>query len=356
VVPTGDPVLQGVCAVLVLALPAAMLLVARRPRRRRVLAAGLAGAAAAMASLVGTALVGAGALGPASVLDAAITAALTAVVAIIASTRLRPLGGGVFAALWGVLVLPPVFAAAVGSVPSLVQVVFGAVDYAGVLATHVAPAASLLALSLLSSAPQDEPAPPRPGLARSIAAVLLLTVGASAWMIGVERAVTAATGRTLANAIVGVLIGALVAVLIARIAGRTAGAGWLVVGAVLGWGAIGSGAAFLAPVGAGAAVVIGAASGTAIIARAPASADLLRRGAVAVIVSVAIGGVVLAVLADGFGLAATGATAPVAGQLGAVIAIGLGSALSGALCAALALLAQRLAPHRDSSERLREGE
>ncbi|UTT62396.1 hypothetical protein [Microcella humidisoli] len=333
----SDPVLQAVCAVLVLAVPVALLMGLRPPGERRTLAVTVAGLVAAAGVIIGAAIRG-GSVDPASiVLDAALAAAITGSVAVLAATRLGALGGGVFAAVWGVIVLPPVFAAVVGTVPSLVQTVFGAVDYAGVLATHVAPAASLFALSLLPARPRAAKPSEPARLSRAIVATVLLAVGATAWMVGVERVVNAATGRTLGNAVVGVLLGALVWALVARIAGRPGSPTGLVAGAVLGWAAIGAGVAFLSPVGLATAVVIGTASGTAVIVRAPAAADPVRRVAVGVIVAASVGGVVLALLADGFGLAATGAVAPVLGQLGAVLAIALGSAASGLLCGALAI-------------------
>lgn len=333
----SDPLLQALSALLVLVVPAALLLVHPPSNARRILAVTLAGLGAGAAALGGGVMRGGAVDVGAIVLDAALAAAITGAVAVLAATRLGALGGGVFAAAWGVIVLPPVFAAVVGTVPSLVQTVFGAVDYAGVLATHVAPAASLIALSLLPGRPRETKPPPLIGTPRAIVATVLLTVGATAWMVGVERVVNAATGRTLGNAIVGILIGALVWVLVARIAGRPGGPRGLVAGAVLGWAAIGAGVAFLSPVGLVTAAVIGTASGAAVVVRAPAAADPVRRGAIGAIVAASVGGIVLALLADGFGLAATGAVAPVVGQLGAVLAIALGSVASGLLCGALAI-------------------
>lgn len=330
----SDPVLQLVCAVLVLAVPAAPLVLFPAPHGRRAAAAVAAGVAGVAVSLAIDAVVPAPVDGAGSLLDAALAGAIAASVAVLAALRLGSLGGAVFAAVWSILVFQPVFAALVGSVPSLVQTVFGAVDYAGVLATHVAAAASFIALSLLPVPPRDAASAPAPSasLGRAIVAVLLLTIGATAWMVGLERVINAATGRILGNAIVGVLLGALMWALIARIAGRPFSPRGLVAGGVLGWAAIGAGVAFLSPMALAASAVIGVAGGAAVVVRARPGADPGRRGAIAVIVAVAIGGVILALLADGFGMAATGSTALVAGQLGAVIAIALGSAASGLLC------------------------
>ncbi|MBX9718177.1 MAG: hypothetical protein K2X36_04965 [Microbacteriaceae bacterium] len=329
--------LQIVCAALVLTIPVGLATVFPPPHHRRFVAVAIAGAIGAIASLAVDALLSAPVDTAGRVLDAAVAAAIAASVAVLASLRLGSLGGAVFASTWSILVFPAIAAAVVGSVPSLVQIVFGAVDYAGVLATHVAAAASLIVLSALPVPPGELGATPvSAALGRSAVAVVLVTVGASAWMVGVERVVNVATGRILGNAVIGLLLGALVWALIERIAGRPFAPAGLVAGVVLGWGAIGLGVAFLSPMALAASIVIGVAGGAAVVLRARDGADPGRRGAIAVIVSVAIGGIVLALLADGFGMAATGSTALVVGQLGAVLAVGLVSAASGVICWALA--------------------
>lgn len=333
----SDAALQLVCAVLVLAVPAGLLTAVRPAAPRRLLTVAAVALIAAVASLAVDTVLSAPVDGPARVLDAALAGSVAASVAVLAALRLGRLGGAVFAAAWSILVFQPIVAAVVGSVPSLVQTVFGAVDYAGVLATHVAAAASLVVVSLLPVPSHQAMAAGAPAtIGRAVVGTLLVTVGAAAWMVGVERVVNAATGRTLGNAVVGLLLGALVWALIERIAGSAFAPVGLVAGAVLAWGSLGLGVAFLSPMALGASVVIGVAGGAAVVVRAREGAHPQRRGALAVIVSVAIGGLILALLADGFGMAATGSTALVAGQLGAVIVIGLGSAASGVLCWALA--------------------
>lgn len=333
----SDPVLQLLCAVLVLGVPVALLIAFPPPHRRRVLAVVVVGIVGAAASLIVDVLLAADVDLPARVLDSSLAAALAASVAVLASLRLGTLGGAVFGAAWSIIVFQPVAAALVGSVPSLVQTVFGAVDYAGVLVTHVAAAASLIVLHALPMPPrQAVPRLASASLRRAVVASLLFTVGATGWMVGVERVINAATGRTLANAVVGLLLGAVVWVVIERIAGRPFVPSGLVAGAALGWAAVGLGVAFLSPMALAATAVIGVAGGAAVVVRAREGADLGRRGAIAVIVAVAIGGIVLALLADGFGLAATGSTALVVGQLGAVLAISLGSAGSSVICWMLA--------------------
>lgn len=332
-----DPVLQLVASLLVLAIPAALLTAFRASGSRRIAAVASAGIVGSAASLVVDALLSTPVDGPGRILDAAFAGAIAASIAVLAALRLGTLGGAVFGAAWSVIVFQPVFAALVGSVPSLVQTVFGAVDYAGVLVTHVAAAASFMVLHALPVPPRESVAvPTATSLRGAVAATALLTLGASSWMVGVERVINEATGRILGNAVVGLLVGAVIWTIIERIAGRPFTPGGLVAGAVLGWGAIGLGVAFLSPMALGASAVIGVAGGAAVVVRARDGSDLGRRGAIAVIVAVAIGGIVLALLADGFGMAATGSTALVVGQLGAVFAIGLGSAASGLLCWALA--------------------
>lgn len=347
----SDAMLQLACAALVLAVPAGLLTVFGPSPLRRLVTVAAAGLVGAVGSIAVDVLTAGSVDAPARVLDAAVAGSVAASVAVIASFRLGSLGGAVFAAVWSILVFQPVFAAVVGSVPSLVQTVFGAVDYAGVLATHVVAAASLIVLSLLPVPRRDAIIVPPPAtFGRALVATALVTIGASAWMVGVEGVVNAATGRILGNSVVGLLLGALVWALIERIAGSLFAPSGLVAGAVLAWGSIGLGVAFLSPMALGASVVIGVAGGAAVVVRAREGTDQLRRGSAAVIVSVAIGGLVLALLADGFGMAATGSTALVVGQLGAVVAVGVGAAGLGVVCWALAagaiVLQERSRPAR----------
>lgn len=333
----SDPVLQLVASLFVLAIPAALFTVFPAPQSRRISAVAVAGVVGALASFTVDALLSAPVDVFGSILDAAFAGAIAASIAVLAALRLGTLGGAVFGTVWSVIVFQPVFSALVGSVPSLVQTVFGAVDYAGVLATHVAAAASFIVLHSLPVPPRGSAAVREArSLRRAVIATALLTLGAASWMVGVERVINEATGRILGNAIVGLLLGAAIWSIVERIAGRPFAPGGLVAGAVLGWAAIGLGVAFLSPMALGASAVIGVAGGAAAVVRARDGANLERRGAIAVIVSVSIGGVVFALLADGFGMAATGSTGLVAGQLGAVLAIGLGSAASGLLCWVLA--------------------
>jgi hypothetical protein len=270
-------------------------------------------------------------------------------VALLAARRFGPLGAAVFASLWSVLVFQPVFAATVGSVPSLVQIVFGAVDFSAVLSTHVAASASMIAATLLPGVRRRSArVAAAVTLPRAMLSAAFVVVGATAWMVGAERVLSLATGRTLANALVGLVLGAAMWWLIERIAGKPFSPWGPTMGVVIAWGAIGLGVPFLAPTALGATAVIATASGAAIVVRAPSGAILERRVSLGIIVAVAVGGIVLALLADGFGMAATGSTALVAGQLGAVIAIAVGAFGTGLLCAGAALIAVVVAERRSS--------
>lgn len=328
-----DPALQLVCALLVMLVPTSMVMIAPSPHRSRVFAVIAAGVAGVTASIVIDLAFSSTVDLPGEVFDAAAAGAVTASVAVLAARRLGSLGGGVFAATWGLVVFQPAYSALVGTVPSLVQTVFGAVDFGGVLATHVAAASSLIVLSVLP-APRRRSQDGRPAVShrRAVIAAPLMVIGATAWMLGLERVVSETSGRILSNALAGLVLGALVWVLVERIAGHSLSPMGTVAGVVTAWGSIGLGVAFLSPMALVASTVFGVAGAAAVVIRARPQSDHGRRGAIAVIVAVAIGGTVLALLADGFGMAATGSTALVAGQLGALLTISVGAAGSGVLC------------------------
>ncbi|MDO8337269.1 MAG: hypothetical protein Q7T15_03335, partial [Microcella sp.] len=75
-----------------------------------------------------------------------------------------------------------------------------------------------------------------------------------------------------------------------------------------------------------------------------------RSWAVGAIGATATGGVIVALLADGFGLAATGTLVLAAAQLGAVLAVTVLAALGGVVCWAIAWAVVR-ATGRSSKER-----
>lgn len=346
---SSDPLLQLVAAPLVLLIPLGLLLLDAGPWRSRCASAAASVAVGIIASwALGDVLLNPGDP-PARLLDAAFAGSIAGAVALLAVRRLGPVGAAVFASLWSVLVFQPVFAATVGSVPSLMQIVFGAVDFSAVLATHVAASASIIAATLLPGVHRRPIAPSNSiGLTRALLAAGLVVIGATAWMVGAERVLSLATGRTLANALVGLVVGAAMWWLIERIAGRPFSPWGLAMGVVIAWGGIGLGVPFLAPTALGVAAVIATAAGAAIVVRAPSRATLERRVSIGIIVAVAVGGIVLALLADGFGMAATGSTALVAAQLGAVLAISAGAFASGLICAAAALIARGAVERRSS--------
>lgn len=341
----SDPLLQLIAAGLVLVLlPSAVILIRPVPRDRLI-------GALVVAAVAGGAVLGWDAAltlradPPAALLDAAAAAAVTAVVTMLstprrgsASAAVPALFVAVQAGVWGALVLGLVLAATVGAVPSLLQRALGAVDATGVLALFTAPAAALLVFSLLPAptrpvARQDgSPGTPDRSASRSgvrpALAVVMLMVAAAAWMVGVERVLSEATGRLAVNAVAGMLLGVLSWLVVSSIVGRSRPRGGVVVGAVLGWAAVGAGGAFLAPLALSAAAVAGAAAGAAIALRAPAGSSRRRRALVAVIVSTSIGGLIATVLADGFGLAASGATLGLLTQLVAVAVVVLISGLA----------------------------
>lgn len=325
----SDPLLQAVCAVLVLALPLAVLLL--WPPRDRADAAALAivglGAAGAIAMWAG--VLGLSPDAAARSLDAAIAAGVAVALGVIGVRRLGPAVGAIVTLLWAGGVLAPVLLVTVGVVPALVQRVLGAVDFAGVLATHVAGAAAVVAVQLVAG---RGPAAGAVGGAaevltrrRSIMAAVLLTLAVCAWMLGVERVLTAASGRILLNAMVGCVLGGLAWWLVAIVIGRERPAWGVPFGAALGWGAVGSGAAFLSPMALAATALLGTAAGAAVVLRRRegglTGTVLAGRAATSVLVAVAVGGTVTALLADGFGLAATGSIAGVGAQLAAIVLV-----------------------------------
>ncbi|UYN84171.1 MAG: hypothetical protein KIT89_02875 [Microcella sp.] len=345
----SDAALQWLATVLVVLVPVGLLLASARRGRGLIIGVLSTGLVAAVASLTVSSLVSSTADLPARVLDAAFAAAVAASLVVLTARRLGSVGAAVFAGSWSLLVFQPVFVATMGSLPSLVQTVFGAVDYAAVHASHVAAATSVIALTMLPRPALENDLTPETGRGRSLIAAAFVAVGAMGWMLGVERIVSDATGRIALNALVGLALGAAVWVLTTRIAGRPFDARGVVWGVVTAWGAIGLGLAFLSPMALASTTVFAAAAAAAVVARGRAGADRGRRAAVAVIVAVSVGGVVLALLADGFGMAATGSTALVLGQLGAVLVIGIAAFMLGLLCGGMALVVVKGSTIRSSS-------
>lgn len=334
---TSEPLLQLLCAVLVLLVPVGVQLGLPQSSRRRILTVAAVGLLTAAMSGIFAALGGGVPDTPSLILDAALTGAVASVVALVSALRLGTLPGAVFAVSWSMLVFAPVAAAVLDGVPSLLQVALGAVDYGGVLATHVAAGAALWVLTVL---PTRTPAPIDGGStswSRAVWGAGLLMVGASAWLLGTERVLTVASGRTLGNAVVGMLLAAVTWVVVEKIAlDRVTPAG-LVAGVMVGWAAIGGGAPYLSPVALVATAVIGTATAVGVAARPLArGADPIRALALAAVAAALVGGVMLSLLADSFGLAETGTLTLTVAQVGAVIIVGILAVAGGALCWLLA--------------------
>ncbi len=344
---TSDPVVQLLAAALVLTIPVGVAVTMRATWARVGVGVMAVASVTAMISFAVNLLLFATPDVPAAILDAALASAVAASLAMVAAERSGVVGGATFAVVWSLVVYQPVFVASVGSLPSLLTTIFGAVDVGAVHATHVAVAGSLISLTLVVRSRRPRPAWPREGnLRRSIAGLALVTVGATAWMLGAERVVSEASGRILVNSLMGLARGALVWALVERIAGRSFTPSGLVLGAVMAWGAIGLGAAFLSPMALVASSVIAVAASAGIVVRASGTQRMERRASIAVIVAVAVGGVVLALLADGFGLAATGSIGGVVAQLGAVLVVSAFAVSLGLLCSGGGMLAATLVERR----------
>lgn len=339
---SSDAVLQLACAVLVLGLPLGVALVAPPPRSA-LLPLVTGSTAAALAVPIWAVVLGLSPDPPSRLLDAALLGGVAFVLGRAAAARIGGIGGGVLAALTGAVLLAPLLLVLVGVVPNLLQQALGAVDFAGVLATHVAVAVTVGVMQALAARSPGSSGQGRgsPAPARTALAVVLVAIAATGWMLGAERLVTDASGRIALNAGAGALLGAAVWLIIAVLAGRERPAGGAVLGALLGWGAVGSGAPYLSPMAVAAAVTLGVSAGAAIVLRRRTGASASGRSAVAMIVAVTIGGVMTALLADGFGLAATGSIAGVIAHIGAVLAVGLLVAPLAAVVSAVTLLVSR---------------
>jgi ammonia channel protein AmtB len=344
---TSDPVVQVLAAVLVLAIPVGVAVTMHVTWAKVGVGVTLVASWSSIVSLAVSLSVLTTPDVPAAILDAALASAIAVSLTMVAAHRVGVVGGAVFAGLWSLVVYQPVFVASVGSIPSLLTTVFGAVDVAGAHATHVAAAGSLIALAIVARSRLHRVAPLyEADLRRALAGLALVSLGATAWMLGAERVISAASGRILANALVGLVLGAVVWALVERIAGRPFTPRGLVLGAVMAWGAIGLGAAFLSPMAVAASAVIAVASSAGIVVRASGTPRSERRISIAVIVAVAVGAVVLALLADGFGLAATGSIGGVVAQLGAVLVVSAFAVTLGLLCAGGGMLAATLVERR----------
>jgi ammonia channel protein AmtB len=334
----SEPLLQLVCAALVLLIPVGIHLALPRSPRHRIVAVVAVGVLAAVVSIGVDVVTTSRADASALVLDASMAGGLASVMTLLAAQRLNTLGGATFALAWSVLVYQPVAAAVLDGVPSFTQVVLGAVDYGGVLASHVAAAAALLVLAVLPArGVSDLVTDTRASWPRAVLGAGLLVIGASAWLLAVERVLTEASGRTLANALTGMTLGALVWVLVEKIAIDRLTPSGLVGGVVVGWATLGAGAPYLSPIALGATVIIGTAAAVGAAARVLGRGTKpMLAGSIAILVGAFVGAVVTSLLADRFGLSETGTLTLSIGQIVAVIVVGLAGAAGGVLCWLLA--------------------
>jgi ammonia channel protein AmtB len=342
----SDPILQLVCAALVLLVPVGVQQGLRPSSVPRILALAAVGLAAAVASLVADAVTGVASDLAASALDACFAGAVATTVALVVAQRLGTAGGVFFGLSWSIVVYQPIAAAVLDGVPSLVQVAFGAIDYGAVLASHVAAAAALLALSLLPVARRRDGAhaaqtavrvTERVTWGRGVVGASLIVVGGSAWLLGVERVLSVSSGRTLANALAGMVLGALIWIVVEKIAVDRASPDGLIAGSLLGWAAIGAGAPYLSPLALIAAVVVGTAAAVGAVAKARArGAGVLRWGSTSILVAVAVGSVVMTLLADRFGLAEMATITFTVEQLTATAVIAVVAGAGGIVCGLLA--------------------
>lgn len=328
----SDVGLQLIAAILILLIPLSLaLVVPSAPRTRRWSAS--AALIGAIGSITVDILTASEADAPARLLDASFAGAMAASVALLAATRLGGVGGAVFGAAWSLIVFQPVAAAVIGTVPALTEIVFGTIDLAGVLVSHVALAGSLLTLSMLPVPTQPPHSSRRVGWVRAMLSCVLLIIGATAWMLGVDRVLDDGSGRILMNAVVGMFLGALAWCAIEKISHGEVRPIGLVGGAASAWAAIGMASAFLAPVALVASAVLGAAVGASAATRGRSERAGPTRGVSLAMWSAAlIGGILLGLLADGIALSSTGSLGLVVAQTIAVLAVGFGSALSGVLC------------------------
>ncbi|MER3390067.1 MAG: hypothetical protein RJQ01_08530 [Microcella sp.] len=339
--------LQLACAALVLLLPLGVQLGLRPSTVPRIRALALVGLVAAGASLAADIATGLIADLAAAMLDACFAGAITATVALVVAQRVGTAGGVAFALSWTILVYQPVASAVLDGVPSLVQVAFGAIDYGGVLASHVATASALLAVSLLPIARSRDRAlsagrqPLGTGESiswrRGLLGASLVMLSGTGWLLGVERVLTVASGRTLANALAGMALAATLWIIVEKIAVDRRSPDGLIAGALLGWGAIGAGAPYLSPFALIAVVAAGTAAAVGAVAKGrQRGTGVLRWGAASILVAVVVGSVVTTLLADRFGLAEMATITFTVEQLTATIVVALVAGVGGIACGLLA--------------------
>lgn len=322
--------LPGVSAVASLAsavlLIAAILAVAP-PTRRAGRATGIAAASAVVAGALAV-------LALAGTLDATRTASAAAVAAAggaaIALLLVRGVGvvaRSVTAALGAALVVAPVAVVQLVAVPPLLETTLGAVDLGGALPRLAAPAGVLLGVLLvLRESAECPPHGPRLPMTRTLASCTLGASSVLAAVVAAEGRLDEVTVSILVFVVIGAVAGPVGWMLVVRIAGRPAHPADPVAGAVVGAAAVALAAVALVPVAVAAAgLAAGVVGGAVRGARRP-----LRGVALGILAGLSAGGVVVALLAEGIGFAATGSLGQAVAQVGAVLVITLGGALVGA--------------------------
>lgn len=333
--------LPGVSALASLASAAllvASILVVAPPARRARRATGIA---AAVAAVAGTLAV----LALAGTLDVTRTASAAAVAAAggatIALLLVRGVGivaRSVTAALGAALVVAPVAVVQLVAVPPLLETTLGAVDLGGALPRLAAPASVLLGVLLvLRDRAECPPDGPRLPLTRTLAACALGASSVLAAVVAAEGRLDEATLSILFSAVIGAVAGPLGWMLVVRIAGRPAHPADPVAGAAVGAAAVALAAVALVPVAVGAAgVAAGVVGGAVRGAWRP-----LRGVALGILAGLSAGGVVVALLAEGIGFAATGSLGQAVAQVMAVAVIAISGLIVGAACAVGILVNRR---------------
>lgn len=257
-------------------------------------------------------------------------AALAGMAAFLATIAVRAGGAGpiatvLFAALWTVLVFVPVAI----MIFTPVGVVFGLqpIDHGGALVVNVAAGAAALGV-LVVSGPRT--AGLRAGtlsLRTGVLAMILLSVGWLAWLSGAELAVDEVTLGILVNGVVGALCGIGGWLLVQTLRHERPSLNAVAAGLVSGLVAVTAGAPLFTPVSAG---VTGFIAGVAACIVTLRRVKATRRQQWYIVGSHFVGGAVgmimLALLATGFGFLYTGQLVLIRDQIVSSILVGLYSA------------------------------
>lgn len=332
------PLIAGVVAAVLLIAAARMLARSRVHPLPPLVGAGAAAALALIADPSGDALRAA--------LAALTAASAGAIVGGVAAVRLPHRGAAVLAAIVPALLLGPLASLQVAAVPPALELTVGTLDIGGTIARAGGPAAVVLGLLIVVRGRADGAAVARVGRGRAGGAAVLAALAIVAGSLSTEGAAQEATGSILVHLAIGAVIGAVSWMLVVRIAGRLIVALDPAVGALAGAGAVALGAALLSPVTATAVAAITGFTGGAF----RGSRQPLRGAAAGVLGALAAGGIVLGLLADGVGLAATGSLTQAGAQLVGVVVVAVLGVAGGAAAGGLGrLVGFRKLPENDNS-------